>query len=56
VPGRGTTLTISDDTGVLVTKKLVCTTPGTIEKMTLPADKAKAVCGNIVVRAEHKEA
>jgi hypothetical protein len=55
-PGRGTTLTISDDTGVLVKKKLVCTTPGTIEKLTLPAEKAKAVCGNIVVRAEHKEA
>lgn len=55
-PGRGTTLTISDDSGVLVTKKLVCTTPGTIEKLTLPAEKAKAVCGNIVVRAEHKEA
>ena len=55
-PGRGTTLTISDDAGVLVTKKLVCTTPGTIEKLTLPADKAKAVCGNIVVKAEHKEA
>ena len=55
-PGRGTTLTISDDTGVLVTKKLVCTTPGTIEKLTLPAEKANAVCGNIVVKAEHKEA
>ena len=54
-PGRGTTLTISDDTGVLVTKKLVRTTPGTIEKLTLPADKAKNAVGKIVVRAEHKE-
>ena len=54
-PGRGTTLTISDDTGVLVTKKLVRTTPGTIEKLTLPADKAKAVSGKITVKAEHKE-
>lgn len=54
-PGRGTTLTISDDTGVLVTKKLVRTTPGTIEKVTLPADKAKAVSGKITVKAEHKE-
>ena len=54
-PGRGTTLTISDDTGVLVTKKLVRTTPGTIEKLTLPADKAKNATGKIVVRAEHKE-
>ena len=42
-PGRGTTLTISDDTGVLVTKKLTRTTPGTIEKLTLPADKVKNV-------------
>ena len=56
VPGRNTTLTISDDTGVLVTKKLVRTTPGTIEKLTLPGDKAKNVCGKIVVSAEHKEA
>ena len=56
LPGRNTTLTISDDTGVLVTKKLVRTTPGTIEKLTLPADKAKNVIGKIVVCAEHKEA
>lgn len=55
-PGRGTTLTISDDTGVLVTKKLARTTPGTIEKLTLPADQAKNVCGNLVVKAVHKEA
>ncbi len=55
-PGRNTTLTISDDNGVLVTKKLLCTTPGTIEKLTLPGDKAKNVCGKLVVRAEHKEA
>lgn len=54
-PGRGTTLTISDDTGVLVTKKLVRTTPGTIEKLTLSGDKAKNVCGKLVVKAEHKE-
>ena len=56
VPGRNTTLTISDDTGVLVTKKLVRTTPGTIEKLTIPADKAKNVTGKIIVSAEHKEA
>ena len=54
-PGRGTTLTISDDKGVLVTKKLVRTTPGTIEKLTLSGDKAKNVCGKLVVKAEHKE-
>ncbi len=54
-PGRNTTLTISDDSGVLVTKKLIRTTPGTIEKLTLPADKAKNATGKIVVRAEHKE-
>ena len=54
-PGRNTTLTISDDTGVLVTKKLVRTTPGTIEKLTLPGDLAKNTCGKLVVRAEHKE-
>ena len=55
-PGRQTTLTISDDTGVLVSKKLVRTTPGTIEKLTLPGEKAKKVCGSLVVKAEHKEA
>lgn len=55
IPGRNTTLTISDDAGVLVTKKLACTTPGTIEKLTLPAEKAKHVCGKLVVNAEHKE-
>ena len=54
-PGRNTTLTISDDTGVLVTKKLSRTTPGTIEKLTLPGDLAKNVRGKIVVRAEHQE-
>ena len=54
-PGRKTTLTISDDTGVLVTKKLARTTPGTIEKLTLPADMAKNIQGKIVVCAEHEE-
>ncbi len=55
-PGRNTTLTISDDNGVLVTKKLLVTTPGTIEKLTIPADKAQNACGTIVVSAVHKEA
>ena len=55
-PGRQTTLTISDDTGVLVSKKLVRTTPGTIEKLTLPGEKAKNVRGSLVVEAKHKEA
>lgn len=55
VPGRKTTLTISDDTGVLVRKKLVRTTPGTIEKLTLPGDQACKVQGKLVVRAEHQE-
>ena len=55
-PGRNTTLTISDDSGVLVTKKLIRTTPGTIEKLTIPADKAKNANGKIVVKAVHKEA
>ena len=54
-PGRETTLTISDDTGVLVTKKLLRTTPGTIEKLTLPADKAKNATGKIVVSAKHNK-
>ena len=54
-PGRKTTLTISDDTGVLVTKKLARTTPGTIEKLALTADLAKNVRGKIVVCAEHEE-
>ena len=55
-PGRNTTLTISDDSGVLLTKKLLVTTPGTIEKLTLPAEKAKNARGKIVVTAVHKEA
>ncbi len=55
-PGRNTTLTVSDDNGILVTKKLLVTTPGTIEKMTIPADKAKNISGKIVVTAVHKEA
>ncbi len=55
-PGRNTTLTVSDDNGVLITKKLLVTTPGTIEKMTIPADKAKNISGKIVVTAVHKEA
>lgn len=54
-PGRNTTLTISDDTGVLVRKKLVRTTPGTMEKLTLPGDQAGKVQGKLVVRAEHQE-
>ena len=48
-------LTISDDTGVLVIRKLSRTTPGTIEKLTLPGNLAKNIRGKIVVRAEHQE-
>lgn len=55
VPGRQTTLTVSDDSGILVTKKLIRTTPGTIEKLTVPAEKVKNAAGKIVVCAEHKE-
>lgn len=54
-PGRNTTLTISDDTGVLVSRKLVRTTPGTMEKLTLPGEQAGKVRGKLVVRAEHQE-
>ena len=55
IPGRQTILTVSDDVGTLVTKKLIRTTPGTIEKLTIPADKVKNAKGKIVVCAEHKE-
>ena len=55
VPGRQTTLTVSDDSGILVAKKLIRTTPGTIEKLTVPAEKVKNAAGKIVVCAEHKE-
>ncbi len=56
VPGRNTTLTVSDDTGVLLSKKLIRTTPGTIEKLTLSGEKAKNASGRLVVSAEHKGA
>ncbi len=55
IPGRQTTLTVLDDSGILITKKLIRTTPGTIEKLTIPADKVKKIKGKIVVCAEHKE-
>ena len=55
VPARETTLVASCNGEVLARKKLAATTPGAMEKLTIPQDKIAGLCGEIVVTAEHKE-
>lgn len=55
VPARETTLVASCNGEVLARKKLAATTPGAMEKLTIPQDKIAGLCGEIVVIADHKE-
>lgn len=55
LPGRDTKMTASDDSGTIVSKKALCTTPGTIESLTIKSEQIKAVKGHICVSAEHGE-
>ena len=55
VPGRDTTLVASVGGEVLARKKLTASTPGAMEKLTIPADKLATLEGAVVITAEHKE-
>lgn len=55
VPARETTLVATSGGEVLARKKLAATTPGAMEKLTIPQDRIAGLCGEIVVTAEHKE-
>jgi hypothetical protein len=55
VPARETTLVATCGGEVLARKKLAATTPGAMEKLTIPQEKVAGLCGEIVVSAEHKE-
>ena len=54
-PGRETVLEASDESGILTKKQLGCSSPGTIEKLIIPADKVKTLSGTVTVTAQHKE-
>ena len=55
VPARETTLTATCGGVVLARKKLAATTPGAMEKLTIPKDKLADLSGEVVVSATHKE-
>jgi hypothetical protein len=55
LPARETTLVASCNGEVLARKKLAATTPGAMEKLTIPQDKIAGLDGEIVVTATHKE-
>ena len=55
VPARDTTLTATCNGEVLARKKLTATTPGAMEKLTIPQEKIAGLGGEIVVSAAHKE-
>ncbi len=55
VPARETTLVATCGGEVLTKKKLAATTPGAMEKLTIPQDKIAGLSDAIVVSAEHKE-
>ena len=55
VPARETTLVATCGGEVLARKKLAATTPGAMEKLTIPQDKLAGLEGDVVVSASHKE-
>lgn len=55
VPARETTLVATSGGEVLARKKLAATTPGAMEKLTIPKEKLEGLEGAIVVSASHKE-
>ena len=55
VPGRDTTLVATSGGEVLARKKLTASTPGAMEKLTIPQDKVASLRGEIIVSATHKE-
>lgn len=55
VPARETTLVATSGGEVLARKKLAATTPGAMERLTVPQDKLAGLEGDIIVSASHKE-
>ncbi len=55
VPARDTTLVATCNGEVIARKKLAATTPGAMEKLTIPQEKIAGLGGEIVVTATHKE-
>lgn len=54
-PGRGTVLEAADEKGVLARRKLVCSSPGTMEKIVIKAEQARQLAGAVTVTAVHEE-
>lgn len=54
-PGRGTKLQAWDENDVLAVKKLVRTSPGTMEQLVIPAASIAGLMGEVTVCAEHEE-
>jgi hypothetical protein len=55
LPGRDTRMMACDGSGDIVTRKATCTTPGTMESLTIKAGKLRELTGNVYVSAEHGE-
>lgn len=55
LPGRNSTMTAESEGENLVKKKSICTSPGTMEQLTLTAAQVKALKGKVTVSAVHEE-
>ena len=55
-PGRGTKLSVKVNGEELAAKKVICTSPGTMENLVIPKEKLAGINGDIVVTAVHDEA
>ena len=55
LPGRGTEMRCLEDGKELVKRKGVRTSPGTMEELVIPPEKAAAINGKLVVTATHEE-
>lgn len=55
LPGRGTTMQASAGGEILASRKSLCTSPGTMEELTLTAAQVQALSDKVTVSAAHEE-
>ena len=55
IPGRNSVMEAEAEGQVLAKRKAICTSPGTMEQLTLTAEQIKDLTGNVTVKASHEE-
>ncbi len=55
LPGRNSTMEVSSDGQVLKKRKSICTSPGTMEELTLTKEQVRELKSKVIVKASHEE-